>query len=158
MTQRVKIREKSFIYVLRHSYFWNPLKVYQDLEIQILVLQAMKQPHFHWCFYRKNSFIHPHNGSLLRQCSFWAFSITLFYIFKNHLFIHSLVLLDFPDGSDGKASAYNVWDPGSIPGYSCLEYPVFLLGKSHGWRSLVGYGPWGCKESDVTEWLHFLSF
>ena len=22
-------------------------------------------------------------------------------------------------------------------------------------RSLVGYSPWGCKESDTTEWLHF---
>ena len=28
-------------------------------------------------------------------------------------------------------------------------------GKSHGWRSLVGYSPWGCEESDVTERLHF---
>jgi len=25
--------------------------------------------------------------------------------------------LDFPGGSDGKASAYNVGDPGSIPGF-----------------------------------------
>ena len=33
--------------------------------------------------------------------------------------------------------------------------PVLLLGKSHGWRNLVGYSPWGCKESDVTESLHF---
>ena len=33
--------------------------------------------------------------------------------------------------------------------------PVFLPGKSHGRRSLVGYSPWGCKESDTTEWLHF---
>ena len=29
--------------------------------------------------------------------------------------------------------------------------PVFLPGKSHGQRSLVGYSPWGCKESDRTE-------
>ena len=29
--------------------------------------------------------------------------------------------------------------------------PVFLLGKSHGQRSLVGYTPWGFKESEVTE-------
>ena len=28
-------------------------------------------------------------------------------------------------------------------------------GKSHGWRSLVGCSPWGCKESDMTEQLHF---
>ena len=34
--------------------------------------------------------------------------------------------------------------------------PVFLPEKSHGWRSLVGYGPGGCKESDTTERLHFL--
>ena len=33
--------------------------------------------------------------------------------------------------------------------------PVLLPGKSHGWRSLVGYSPWGHKESDMTERLHF---
>ena len=30
--------------------------------------------------------------------------------------------------------------------YSCLENP-------HGQRSLAGYSPWGCKESDTTERL-----
>ena len=35
---------------------------------------------------------------------------------------------------------------------------VLLPGKFHGWRSLVGYSPWDCKESDTTELLHFLSF
>ena len=29
--------------------------------------------------------------------------------------------------------------------------PVFLPGEPHGQRSLVGYSPWGCKESDVIE-------
>ena len=29
--------------------------------------------------------------------------------------------------------------------------PVFLLGESHGQRSLVGYSPWGHTESDRTE-------
>ena len=37
--------------------------------------------------------------------------------------------------------------------------PVFLPGKSHGRRSLQSAGghcnPWGCKESDTTEQLHF---
>ena len=33
--------------------------------------------------------------------------------------------------------------------------PVLLPVESHGWRSLVGYRPWCCKESDMTEWLHF---
>jgi len=32
---------------------------------------------------------------------------------------------------------------------------VLLPGKSHGWRSLVSCSPWGCKESDTTERLHF---
>ena len=46
------------------------------------------------------------------------------------------------------------FDPGvgKIPGeghgnplqYSCLESP-------HGWRSLAGYSPWGCKELYITE-------
>ena len=31
--------------------------------------------------------------------------------------------------------------------------PVFLPGEFHGQRSLVGYRPWGHKESDMTERL-----
>ena len=44
-------------------------------------------------------------------------------------------------------------------GYMNLKWqstPVFLPGKSHGQRSLVGYSPWGSKESDTTERLHFI--
>ena len=29
--------------------------------------------------------------------------------------------------------------------------PVFLPGEFYGQRSLVGYGPWGCKELDTPE-------
>ena len=35
--------------------------------------------------------------------------------------------------------------------------PVLLPGKSHGQRSVVGCSPWGRKESDMTERLHFTS-
>jgi len=31
--------------------------------------------------------------------------------------------------------------------------PIFLPGKSHGQRRLVGYSPWDHKELDVTEQL-----
>ena len=31
---------------------------------------------------------------------------------------------------------------------------VLLPGKSHGWRSLVGFSPWGREESNTTERLH----
>jgi len=34
-----------------------------------------------------------------------------------------------------------------------LPTPAFLLGKSHGQRSLVGYSPWGHKALDMIEHL-----
>ena len=34
---------------------------------------------------------------------------------------------------------------------SMATHSVFLPGKSHGQRSLVGYNLWCCKESDTTE-------
>ena len=68
--------------------------------------------------------------------------------------------MGFPGGSEGKESACNAGDVGSILGlgrspggghgnplqYSCLENP-------HGQRRLAGYSPWGHKESDTTEQL-----
>ena len=35
---------------------------------------------------------------------------------------------------------------------------ALLPGKPHEQRNLVGYRPWGCKESDMTERLHFHFF
>ena len=70
-----------------------------------------------------------------------------------HFFHGPLGDLDFPGGSDGKASAYNVGDPASIPGLgrsfgegNGQPTRVLLPVKSHGWRNLVGYSPWGWKE------------
>ena len=57
----------------------------------------------------------------------------------------------------GKVSACNVGDPGvkKIPWRRKWQpTPVLLPGKSHGWSSRVGYSPWGCKTSDMTEQLH----
>ena len=34
-------------------------------------------------------------------------------------------------------------------------HSIFLPGQSHEQRSLVGYGPWGRTELDMTEQLHF---
>ena len=69
----------------------------------------------------------------------------------------------FPGGSDGKESACNAGDRGSIPGVRKFLWrrkwqstPVFLPGKSHGGRSLTGlavYSPWGHKESYTTQRL-----
>ena len=80
---------------------------------------------------------------------------------QNCLYIGNI---GFPGSSDGKASAYNAGDLGSIPGSGKIPWrrkwqptPGFLSGKSHGLRSLVGYSPRGRKESDTTERLHLLS-
>ena len=32
-------------------------------------------------------------------------------------------------------------------------HSIFLSGEFHGQRSLVSHSSWGCKESDMTEWL-----
>ena len=54
------------------------------------------------------------------------------------------------------ANAEVAGDLGSIPGLERCPGGgngnplVFLHGESHGQRSLVGYSPWGHKESDTT--------
>ena len=69
----------------------------------------------------------------------------------------SLFDQDFPGGSDGKASACNAGDPGSVPG----------LGRTPGERmtshsSILAWRiPWteesmGCKELDMTERLSLI--
>ena len=58
------------------------------------------------------------------------------------------------------ANAGDTRDSGSIPGSgrspvegNAQPTPVFLTGKFHGQWSLVGYSPWGHKESNKTEQL-----
>ena len=76
-----------------------------------------------------------------RSCNRWRFTLS-----------------GFPGGSDGTESTCIAGYLGLITGlgrfsggglgnplqYSCLENP-------HEQRSLAGYSPWGCKESDTTE-------
>ena len=84
--------------------------------------------------------------------------ISLYKVPKTHgkhwiIFNYSL------GGSDSKDSACNSGDPGLSPGSGrsrrreWLPTPLFLPGKSHDQRSLVGYSLWGCNELDMTEWL-----
>ena len=58
------------------------------------------------------------------------------------------MFLDFPGGSDGKESACNVGNLGSIPGLGRFPgegngqpTPVFWPGEFHGQKSLAGYSP-----------------
>ena len=61
----------------------------------------------------------------------------------------------------GKESTYQCGRRGFDPWIRKMPWrrkwqptPVFLPGKSHGQRSLVGYSPPGCKKLDTTEWLN----
>ena len=63
-----------------------------------------------------------------------------------------------PLGSDGKESTCRCRRPRFVPWVGKILWrrewqttPVFLPGEFHGWRSLVGYSPCGCRESDMTE-------
>ena len=92
----------------------------------------------------------------LKTISFWN---SHQFMLLNTLFI----LIGFPWWLSGKESICNTgatedsfspwvrkiswrrkWQPTS----------VFLLGESHGQRSLAGYSLWGHKEYDTTEWLN----
>ena len=85
---------------------------------------------------------------------------------KPHLHVYQIILIkqDFPGSSDGKASAFNVGDLGSIPGsgrspgeengnplqYSCLEKPD---DEGAWWAAVRGVAK---GQMDTTERLHFL--
>ena len=74
-------------------------------------------------------------------------------LFKDYL-IYFLFLFFFWDPYNLIVGAFDI-----VPGVSRRRQwhttPVLLPGKCHGWRSLVGCSPWGHKESDMTERLHF---
>ena len=68
----------------------------------------------------------------------------------------------FPGGSVVKNLPANAGDTDSIPESGRFlgrrkwkPTPVFFPGEYHGQRSLVGYSPRGCKESNVTELLSY---
>ena len=73
--------------------------------------------------------------------------------------LHGYMLsFGFPHSSDGKESAYNAGDLGSLPGWgkspggghgNPLEYPC--LENLHGQKNLASYSPWVRKESGTTE-------
>ena len=68
--------------------------------------------------------------------SIWCYSLESF-IFKNAYFTKKIIWY--------KTSLISYWRRKWQP------TPVFLPGKFRGQRSLVGYSPLGCKESDMTE-------
>ena len=86
-------------------------------------------------------------------------------LIKNPLSFHSLsgllLLLWWLSGKESlcqcRRCGFDHW-VGKIPWRRKWQpTPLLLPGKSHGLRRLAGYSPWGHKESDTTERLHFAS-
>ena len=76
--------------------------------------------------------------------------ISKFYLPRNYLWIPRW-LSSKESACQCRRRGFYLW-VGKIPWSSKYQpIPVFLPGKSHGQRSLVGYNPWACKESDMTE-------
>ena len=63
----------------------------------------------------------------------------------------ALMVKNLPANAGDKRHGFDHW-VGKIPWRRAWQpTPIFLPGESHGQRSLVGYSPWGRKESDTTE-------
>ena len=82
------------------------------------------------------------------------------------IYSRDALILDFPGGTSSKeptcqgrrGNTRPGFDPwvGKIPWRRKWQpTPVFLPGESHGQRSLAGYSPEGCKESDTTEVTYY---
>ena len=55
------------------------------------------------------------------------------------------------DAGDARDAGFDPWVRKSPWGRKWQPTPEFLLGKSHGQKSLTGYSPWDLKESDLTK-------
>ena len=87
-----------------------------------------------------------------------VFYVLTFYLILSKAFLFSLRdNWGFPGGSEIKNPPANTGER-FCPWIRKIPWrrkwqptPVFLPGKSHGQRRLVGYGSWGHKESDTIE-------
>ena len=80
-------------------------------------------------------------------------------ILNNHIVVYvfwasqvALVVKNPPAHARDTRDARLILGVGKIPWRRAWQpTPVFLPGESHRQRSLAGYSPWGCNESDTTE-------
>ena len=67
----------------------------------------------------------------------------------------ALVVKSLPVHTEDARDVGSIFESGGSPeGGNGKPTPVFLPGKFHGQRSLMGYSPWGLKESNTTERLN----
>ena len=121
----------------------------------------MATPTFHcdycWKFLNQSSFFYHHISRLLLSKSNQLFSYNIIYTLSNFcswtFLVAQTVSICLQCGRPG----FNPWVRKISWRRKWQATPLFLPGKSHGWRSLVDYSSWGHKESDMSEWLHSLN-
>ena len=72
---------------------------------------------------------------------------------KVYIWVSQMVLVvkNLSANAGDKKLGFDPW-VGMIPWRRAWQLtPVFFPGESHGQRSLVGYSPWGRKQSDMTK-------
>ena len=105
----------------------------------------------------------------MQMCNWWPWVL---YVFRKLSSFQALVTLElvwdgvaqwkgFPSSASSKEFAcqcrrrkrcrFDPWVGKSPWRRKWHSIPKVLLGKSHGQRSLAGYSPWGCKESNMIE-------
>ena len=90
----------------------------------------------------------PEDSTRDSRATSWTVSTKSYYIWKVLSFLWTLPKYEMKNlllwwYMVGKIPWRRAWQP----------TPVFLPGEFCGQKSLVGYSPWGCKESDTTEQL-----
>ena len=63
----------------------------------------------------------------------------------------ALVVKNLPNNAGGIRKAGSIPGSGRSPGGGNASHSSIFAWRSHGHRSLVGYSPYGRKESDTTE-------
>ena len=89
-------------------------------------------------------------NKLIYEWSDYVFMCIDSWIVHINGFQVALIVKNLPANSGGMRDSGMI--SGLIPWRKAWQStPVFLLGESHGLRSLAGYSPWGHKETDMTE-------
>ena len=135
-----------------HKWFWW----WTNLHLEMIFVEDSLV----WWTWRKSGLTESSRASLVETEKGKLEHVNLYLVFQ--------CILGLPWWLSGKGSACqcDARDVSLIPrsGRSPGEgkwppTPVFLPGKFHGQRSLVGYSAWGCKECDMTEYTaHIMYF